>query len=311
MRLPRVGRPLFGMGLVIVSAVGLAASLLGLVFTARISRSLAADTQAALTVVLSSLETTGDTLTLIDEVIKETRGAIASARATTLGVERTVRNSGDLLTSLSGALGDDLPAVIRSSQQSLETAQASAEVIESALYGLNAVSALTGTTYDPDVPLADSLSDIEDSLDTLPPSFVSIADQLTALQEDALVIGGDLTSLADSLAQIEATLDESHALIAEYQALIGDLSASVAVLKQRLAGQLLALRLVLYFLFAWAALAQIGLLYQGGEMVRYDPGRLEARVRELEAVVEAVQARAGEPEEAPQDAREDRGREGG
>ena len=290
---PSGPRRLLGLGLVIVSAVGLVLSLVGLVFVARASRGIAANTQDALEVIASTLETTSEMLALIDKTLGETADAVGTARTTTLDIRQTLQATDAMLTSLTGMLGSDLPEVVTSTQASLESAQASAQVIDGVLLGLNAIAPLTGVSYNPDQPLAESLAEVETSLDSLPGTFTEIAKDVSAAQDDLGVVEDDLNALADDLADIEASLKEAQEVITDYRAQVDDLTARVSDLQERVPRWVRAATLGAIFVLVWLALSQIGLLFQGWEMVSVDHRRLAAKVEELDEIVRELQGKGG------------------
>ena len=176
---------LLGASLMIFSALGLVISLLGLLVVCRFSGPVAASADDALDVAVAALSSTRQNLDLAHRALGEARVALGATQAFTEGAGDGLENTGALLGSLSDVLLHDLPDVIEESQHSLEAAEEAATVIEKVLYGLNAISGLTGLTYDPDVSLTESFGDINESLDAIPDSMAELDGSLTG----ALLLG--------------------------------------------------------------------------------------------------------------------------
>src|SRR4030042_415708 len=66
-----------------------------------------------------------------------------------------------------------------------------------------------------------------------------------------------------------------------YSGVLEELTQKVSNLQESLPNWTRAIVLGLYFLLIWLAISQIGLLWQGWEMVSEDPGLFEDRVRGL------------------------------
>lgn len=261
-------RSLLGLGLMTVSALGLALSVAGLLALARTNAGMLSQLEDTLALSLSALETTGQTLTLAEDLLGQSASAFTSMQAATLDTDQTITDADAVIDSMAAVFGDELPGVIASSQESLDSAQESAEVIEGTLTSLNAVSSLTGTRYEPDVTLAESLGSLNDNLGHMPDSFERIASDLDSAGENLGAMDTDLEALAADFGDIADTLTESQAVMADYHALVDDLSENVGDLESSVPRLVRTIRRGGAFLLVWLALTQIGLLFQGWEMFR-------------------------------------------
>jgi hypothetical protein len=307
MRLLRLGHPkrLFGLGLMIASLVGLAGAVAGLIFVPRTADRIALEFQTALGSTVAVLDTASTTLGLVEETLGETAAAIGAAESALGDVESTLGDSADTIDSLDGLLGTDLPQIILSTRQSLKTTQASAEVIESMLSGLNAISGLTGVSYEPEVSLADSVGEIDAELAGLPASLQEVAENLGTVGGDLESTQEEIDALGQRVLEIEATIEESRIVIADYRVTLDDLAVNLAVLEERTPAWLGRGRTVVTFLLIWFGLAQIGLFWQGWEMLRFDHAHLARRVRDLEETVERLEAHHAAGDEAGDEADRD------
>ena len=279
---------LLGACLMAFSALGLVISLVGLVMVWRLSGHVAASAEDALAVSVAALDSTRENLDLTRAALGEARVALAGTQTFVEAAGSGMATTSTLIDSLSDVLAGDIPDIIRESQRSLSAAEEGAAVIERMLYGLNTVSGLTGVRYDPDVSLTESFSAMNDSLDTLPGQLAELDESLRAAQEN-------LDDLEAAAIVVTAPLEESDVVLADaqssagsYSSMIEELSNEVVDLQDRLPGWIRVLKWSLSFLLVWLAISQVGLLWQGREMLSAREDITEDRLHRLEEKVERL-----------------------
>jgi len=274
-----------GVSLMIFSALGLVISLFGLLAVCKVSGPFTQSAHEALTLSLTALNTTSQSLNLVQRALREAQHALGAVETVILDTGDGLHNTGALMGSLSDALGGDLPQVILNSQDSLTAAEEGAAVIERMLYALNAISALTGVTYDPDVSLTQGFARLNQSLDAVPQTLDEVDENLIAVRDNLKGMQPGFTDLSDTLIESEAILVETQTSVDDYNRVVQELSVKISRLQNTLPNWLRIATFALYFLLIWLAISQIGLLWQGWEMVSYHPAQVEVRVRELEEKV--------------------------
>ncbi|HEM62276.1 MAG TPA: hypothetical protein ENO24_08295 [Chloroflexi bacterium] len=277
-----------GIGLMAFSTLGLVISLVGLVLVWRFSGHVAASADDALEVSVAALDSTRENLDLTHAALGEAGVALAGTQTFIEAAGNGMANTSVLIDSLSDVLAGDMPKIIRESQSSLSAAEEGAAVIERMLYGLNTVSGLTGVRYAPDVSLTESFSAMNESLDTLP-------DQLAELDESLRAAQDNLDDLQTAALVVSQPLEESQAVLAEaqisaeaYSGMIEDLTVEVSALRDRLPGWIRVLTWSLSFLMVWLAISQVGLLWQGWEMMGAREEVTEDRLRRLEEKLDGL-----------------------
>jgi len=274
-----------GASLMMFSALGLVISLFGLLAVCKVRGPIAQSADEVLTLSLTALNTTSQSLDLVQSALGEAQDALGAVETVILDTGDGLHNTGALMGSLSDALAGDLPQVILSSQDSLTAAEEGAAVIERMLYALNVISALTGVTYDPDVSLTESFARLNQSLDDVPQTLAEVDESLNGVQDNLNSMQPSFTDLTGTLSESEAILAEMEASIDDYNGVIQELSLKIGGLQESLPNWIRIATFALYFLLIWLAVSQIGLLWQGWEMVSYHPAQVEARLRELEEKV--------------------------
>jgi uncharacterized phage infection (PIP) family protein YhgE len=232
-----------------------------------------------------ALTSTKQNIDLASSGLEQAQVALGAVQGFVGSADSGLENTGVMLGTMSGIMSDDLPGVIEDTQSSLRAAEEGAAVIEQVLQGLNTISRLTGQTYAPEVSLTEGFARISESLDTLPPTLAELDESLSAA-------GENLDDVRTSVALLPAPLDETAAVLGEaqtsldsYSKVLDELTQKVSNLQHSLPTWARAVVLALYVLLVWLAISQIGLLWQGWEMVSEDPSLLERRVRELERKV--------------------------
>jgi len=277
-----------GISLMAFSALGLLLSLLGLLLVCRFTGQVTSSAGEALEVAVAALTSTKQNLDLATRGLEEAQVALGVTETFVGEAGSGMENTSAMIDSLSDLLVSDLPKVIRESQRSLSAAEEGAAVIENVLYGLNTISALTRVTYDPDVSLTESFAAMNDSLATLPETFANLDESLKAAQENLDDLQTASLEVSGPLAESEAVLAEAQTSLEDYSKPIDHLTLSVSDLQKNLPNLMRIAISSLYCLLIWLAVSQIGLLWQGWEMVTHDPSLLEDRVRELEQKVEGL-----------------------
>jgi uncharacterized phage infection (PIP) family protein YhgE len=286
----RVGavRRVLGVGLMFFSAVGLVISVLGLIVVFALSGQVASNADHALEITVDTLTSTQQNLDLTDRALGEARLALSTTETFVEEAGSGLENTSALMGSLSEILGSDLPDVIEDTQDSLAAAEEGAAVIEDVLRGLNAISGLTGLSYDPEVSLTDSFASMNESLGTIPATLAELDDSLEGAQQNLDDLQTALSQVATPLTESEVVLAEAQASVQAYSSTIEQLAEAVGDLRTALPAWIRTAVLALCFLLVWLAVSQIGLLWQGWEMVSSQPRLMEARLQELEEKLEQL-----------------------
>lgn len=263
-------RHFFGFALILFSILGLVVSTAGLLAVPKVAGRLRISIEEGLDLTLLALDATDESLVLAGTSIKQAIAALDSVRETTLGIGQTLDETDPLLNSVGDIVGQELPAIVESTQESLASSEASARVIDQVLYSLNTVAAVTGIEYDPETPLAESIADVSDSLDSLPESFEAIEEDMAAAQSNLGFVEQGATSLAGNLADIGVSLSQAQEVIEKYRTVVGRLETNISNLSQRLDASMRAVVWGFSLLLVWLIISQIGLVFQGWEMVGWE-----------------------------------------
>jgi hypothetical protein len=264
-------RRLLGSALIAASILGLIVTAIGLAAVPRAGRRFRQRAAEAVDLALLAVDTTGESLDIAGNSLEATLGTLDAVQAIVRDSSHALQDSDPLLESLATIAGQEIPAVIESLQLALAAAQDSAAVIDRLLFGLNAISALTGLTYNPPVPLAESITLVSDSLRDLPGIISSADGELDTARTDLQSISDDVTLLASDLDEVRRNVAQTRTMIDQYQLVVDSLRTNLIDLRVSLPS---AIRWAVWgagFVLVWLLVTQIALLFQGWEMVTGPP----------------------------------------
>jgi methyl-accepting chemotaxis protein len=226
-----------------------------LVSTIQLVQTTMETTAQALDVATTSLETSITSLTSVEDTLNTTA--------------TTIETSEPMMATLADLMKNELPTTISSTQTSLISAQESARIIDTVLRALTRIPFVSSDLYNPPVPLHIALEQVSDSLDGLPGSFITMGESLTEASGNMQTMQTDVTLIATNIDTIQASLENAQTVVSQYRTVVADLNEKLEGTAERVPGTINRAAWVLTFVFVWLGLTQIGLLFQGMEMLGY------------------------------------------
>jgi DNA repair ATPase RecN len=273
---------IFGLILVIAAIAGLLFNIAGVVFVWKVKENVTTSLVSTATSVNTALGTTVQALDVAQNSLTTSMESVRTMERTLNATASTIETSSPMVDSLAGVMKKDLPDTITSAQTSLASAQESARLIDSFLRALTRVPFIPDNLYDPPVPLDVALKSVSDSLQGLPKSFTTMGDSLTTTKGSLTTMRTDVTQIASNIREINTSLENAQTVIRQYRITVADLQTKANSSTARIPTFVNAAAWVLTFVFTWLALTQIGLLFQGMEMLGYRLTQDEVRVIEVE-----------------------------
>lgn len=260
-------RKIMGIILLIAVVLGMGTTVFGFAMLPRIKAQVEAQAGDNLTLILDALGATQETLSLANTSLNQSAEALETLNLTLGDVGQTLEDTDPLIESIVVVMSESMPEMVNATQTSLESAQSSAVVIDNMLYSLDSISFLTGIEYDPDVPLADSIIAISESMDTLEPAFDTIGDNLAVTQANLSLVSDSVDSLADNIADIGGTLADSTEIIEQYDEVLLEVRTDIDTLNNQFPGWINKAAWGVSFFLFWLIVIQIGMLFQALEML--------------------------------------------
>jgi methyl-accepting chemotaxis protein len=254
--------------LIVAAIIGLVFSLAGIAAVWWVKRPLTDNMMSRIGLTDRTLKATSDGLLLAKEALSEAMVDVLSMKDTLEATSRAIHATNPMLDSLSDLLTNDIPDSIHATQTSLATAQSSARVIENFLKTVSSLPFLPIQPYDPPVPLHESLSKVSQSLDALPQSLAEMDKSLNSSRGNLILIEAEFRIMARNIQQMNESLLDAQGVVASYQNVVSDLQERTASLSTNVPRWINSLAWFITFLLILIAIAQLGLLVQGLELIK-------------------------------------------
>jgi hypothetical protein len=245
-----------GLVLIVVSVVGLALTCAGLIGLWAFKPNVAAAVNQTVSLLSSTLQTTGQALNAAGDVLDEAHRGMATLVGTTQSIGLTLRDGQPALNSASDLLKQDLPSSLGSAQTAIDSAVQTAQGIDNLLSSLANIP-LIQLDYRPDVPFADSLAGIGDTLNDLPAKLDAIGSQIDTLNGDVGVVANQIDGMTVSLRQIDTALLSAGSVLQDYQRQLSSAAPALQSIARRADIIIMAIDLILTFVLVWIAAVQL------------------------------------------------------
>ena len=259
-----------------VTAIGLLLSIFFLIQIWRLRQPVTDKLRSAVNQTSDILQTTGDGLDLISQVIKNVYTSTLYLDDTTNALAQTIQSTSLFIDSAGSFVGEDLINTITNTQRTLDTAQASALVIDNILTTLSRVP-LIGINYNPSLPLNTALGEVSKSLDPLQESLKGFQSNLGSTRTDMQEFKDQLLILDQNISAINKNLASSQAVIDDYRTQVSILTSWADDAKTSLPVWVKTIFWILTIIILWLVLIQVGILLQGISLLSRVQVNLEAK----------------------------------
>jgi hypothetical protein len=215
-----------------------------------------------------TLSATADSLTLIDEALINASVNITTLENTITATSRAVGDTTPILDSVTTLTDEDLPNTILTIQTALESAQSSAELIESALSTITAIPFVPGDPYTPAVPLHEALGQASESFEPMYDSMSDINDSLKTSRGNLILIQAELNIMARHISEFNNTIKSARYVLTQYQDVVSNLQGRLETFKTKLPSWINLITWTITIFLAWLIILQIGLFMQGLDLVK-------------------------------------------
>lgn len=255
---------LTGILLVLAAIAGLLIAITSLISIWQFRPAIITTLQSNLDLLDDTLVTTSEGLLITQESLIGAKASLQAMQSTLQTTSKTMQSTEPLISSLSDLAAQDLPAVVRDAQVSLDTAAESAQVIDTVL---RALSFLPGINYNPNTPLATSLDNLSTNMDNLPETFIVMETNLEDTSNNLKTIQVDLLLMIDALRQIETSLADSETVITNYLDSVTQVQNKIETLSTSTPRLINTISLGGSIFMIWLAVAQLSLLTQGWQLL--------------------------------------------
>lgn len=261
--IPYQARRLIGYFLLIIGFLGIILGGWGIYQIWETKVALESSFSSALETGREALEITATALTNVQDTLDTVGENITSLNNTILTVAQAFNDALPVVDGMATLLKDDLPSTLSATQTSIETAEASAQLLDGVMRALTSIPFYPGDPYNPEVPLHVSLQNVAASLENVPQSLKDIGEQLDANQDNFSNIEDGLINLSISLTGVNKDLVNAKTTVEAYQTLIGSLLSQVDLVESGLPTVLQSVAWYFSVLIFWLLFTQAGLILQG------------------------------------------------
>jgi hypothetical protein len=256
-----------GITLIVAGIAGLIFSAAGLVILARVEQQLEAVLAEQLELVDRTLTATAEGLSVAETSLAAAREAVKAVEETMGGLSQTINGTAPMLDAVTGLLGEQLPATIETTQETLIAVAASAKIVDDVLALVTAIPFLGLDVYNPDVPLTQGFAEVASSLDGIPDSLSSAQKGLASTKDHLQKVESDFATMAQNIGAIATNLEGAQSVLVQYQEIVFDLQDMMTSARQSLPDWLRMLQIALSLVLVWLGVAQLTLITQGWELI--------------------------------------------
>lgn len=258
---------IIGISLVLAALVGLVVAVIGITGIWKFEGKVLSSLQNTLKLLESTLETTADGLELANNSLDQADASLDKLVNTIETTGKSVQDLVPMLDTLTAITTIELPQTITSTQKALDSAQSSANIIDSTLQFIASIPFLGVKQAEPKAPLGDALGDVSKSLDQMPLTLRSMDGSLSEARTNLGSIEGQFTAIAEDINKIGDSLETAKEVTTRYQEVVATLQEKVTRARQDLPVTLALIAILMTVGFVWLGLTQIGLMMQGLELM--------------------------------------------
>lgn len=192
--------------------------------------------------------------------------SMTSLDASLAVIDVTMTNSTHFFETTYTLTSDTLPNTIRSTQKAIQAAAQSAKIVDDTLSIVAAIP-LIGSGYKPDIPLNEALQEISVSLEPLPGTIEGIKDDVEQIKDNMLEIQAHLEDAKGQTERIKTSLAQAKDVLDKLNDLIRRLKPRISTLRQQVTRGFNIIVWGLTVFLVWFALAQMGLIIQGLQLI--------------------------------------------
>jgi hypothetical protein len=258
----RASSKALGVIMICISAIGFLFSIFFLFQIWHYRQPFKDSLQAGLEQSSAILQTTGEGLTVIDQVVSNVYTTTVSLDDTTSTLLQTMQSTSRFINSAGVFVGEDLINTITNTQTALNSAQSSAIVIDNILSAMSKIP-LIGITYNPTKPLNKALGEVSSSLNPVQVSLKNFQTNLDNTQANLKVLTDQISTMDQKIITINNNLLQAQTTIDSYRSQVDSLKSSIERAKITLPTWITTLLWTLTAIILWMVLIQIGILLQG------------------------------------------------
>jgi hypothetical protein len=229
-------------------------------------------------------------LTATDQGLRTASTSVTQSKATLTSIKGTIDGSATAMDdivpaveAMGSVIGTQLPSTVEGATKALTTFASTAAVIDKVMGVVTALPFVSIPAYNPDVPLAESVTKFRDSIGDLGTKLQDIQGGLSKTAANLGTVRGEVQGVGTALGGLNDSLAGTVEVLASYQRIVADLRAQVDAATKGLEDALRWARIVATFALLWLGIASLGLLTLGLDLVQRNRAPRPLEVMPVEA----------------------------
>jgi methyl-accepting chemotaxis protein len=260
-------KTLVGVLLIVASILGLIFSAVGLVGIWQVQPKINDGLSQTLSLLSDSLGATYQGLVVTQASMEQSITSVNTLAQTVSAIGVTINTTSPLLDSVATLVGEELPATVETTRQSLLSAQQGAAVMDGVLSVITAIPLISSQRYNPEKSLATSLGEVATNIEGLPAKFQEMAANLSTTSSSLVDVEAGMTTMATDIQAIGKSLEGYNAVMEQYKTTVDTVKKQIDQINAGSEQIVSVLVWAVTIFLVWMAIAQIGLLTQGIEWV--------------------------------------------
>lgn len=224
---------LTGLLLILDALLGFGLSVAGLVVIWTSQSTVLTRVTSTMDTIEMTVVATTNMLDVVNTTLDQAGANIQAIEASLIDVTAALSTASNVADTVGTMIGEDFTRVIAETQTSLDSVETSAKLIDDTLRIVSAVPFI-GARYRPEVPLQETISAVNLSLDELPASFAVVQSELEQTSTSVDNIQRDLDNLSMTIGEIETSLTEAKVVLEQYRTVVQILEQEIASLEANL-----------------------------------------------------------------------------
>jgi len=224
---------LTGLLLILDALLGFGLSVAGLVVIWTSQSTVLTRVTSTMDTIEMTVAATTNMLDVVNTTLDQAGANIQAIEASLIDVTAALSTASNVADTVGTMIGEDFTRVIAETQTSLDSVETSAKLIDDTLRIVSAVPFI-GARYRPEVPLQETISAVNLSLDELPASFAVVQSELEQTSTSVDNIQRDLDNLSMTIGEIETSLTEAKVVLEQYRTVVQILEQKIASLEANL-----------------------------------------------------------------------------
>jgi len=212
-----------------------------------------------------TLSSTADLLQTIDESLEKLEEGRSMLESSIQLLSDAIDEINPMVTSLSDLIGKDYYDIVTSTQSSLKSLQASAQMVDNTLSLVSRLPFIGGS-YAPDEPIHTTIGNMIQALETVPPKLTEIGTSLEESTTDLQNLSSELDQFSENLSQLDVNISQARQTIKDYQVILDEAKNEVEDITENIASWLNLVAMAVSLFFFWMLVVQVAVFTQGMEI---------------------------------------------